>query len=109
MYAAEPRRFGLADRAEACGGWASSPRSTGSRWTRRRGSATCRSGSGSAWRSSSCCYRGARTLILDEPTAVLTPAEADGLFAVLRSLADDGRTVLLVTHKLREVMEGSDR
>ncbi|MFD8214633.1 ABC transporter ATP-binding protein [Streptomyces sp. NPDC059697] len=53
-------------------------------------------------------HRGARTLILDEPTAVLTPAEADALFAVLKSLTAQGRTVILVTHKLREVLEGSD-
>ncbi|MFJ3667293.1 ABC transporter ATP-binding protein [Streptomyces sp. NPDC090106] len=54
-------------------------------------------------------HRGARTLILDEPTAVLTPAEADALFAVLKSLTAQGRSVILVTHKLREVLEGSDR
>ncbi|OLF14652.1 heme ABC transporter ATP-binding protein [Actinophytocola xanthii] len=48
-------------------------------------------------------YRQARVLVLDEPTAVLTPAEADRLFVVLRELAADGRTVLLVTHKLHEV------
>ena len=54
-------------------------------------------------------YRGARVLILDEPTAVLTPQEVDELFAVLRSLRDQGDTVILITHKLREVMEISDR
>jgi simple sugar transport system ATP-binding protein len=54
-------------------------------------------------------YRGARILILDEPTAVLTPQEVDELFAVLRSLRDQGDTVILITHKLREVMELSDR
>jgi general nucleoside transport system ATP-binding protein len=48
-------------------------------------------------------YRQARVLVLDEPTAVLTPAEAERLFTVLRELAADGRTVLLVTHKLHEV------
>jgi len=48
-------------------------------------------------------YRDARVLILDEPTAVLTPMERDALFAVLRRLAADGRTVLFVTHKLHEV------
>jgi simple sugar transport system ATP-binding protein len=53
-------------------------------------------------------HRDAQVLILDEPTAVLTPAEADALFAVLKSLAAEGRTVILVTHKLREVLEGSD-
>jgi simple sugar transport system ATP-binding protein len=48
-------------------------------------------------------HRDARILILDEPTAVLTPPERDALFAVLKSLASDGRTVLFVTHKLHEV------
>ena len=54
-------------------------------------------------------HRGARLLILDEPTAMLTPGEADQLFALLRRLRDEGKTVLLVTHKLREVMAVSDR
>ena len=54
-------------------------------------------------------YRDARVLILDEPTAVLTPQERDGLFDVLRRLAAEGRTVLFVTHKLNEVMAITDR
>jgi simple sugar transport system ATP-binding protein len=54
-------------------------------------------------------YRRARILILDEPTAVLTPRERDGLFTVMRRLADDGRTILFVTHKLNEVMAITDR
>ena len=54
-------------------------------------------------------YRDARLLILDEPTAVLTPQEKDQLFAVLRKLRDDGRSVVLVTHKLDEIMEIADR
>jgi simple sugar transport system ATP-binding protein len=49
-------------------------------------------------------FRGARTLILDEPTAVLTPQETDTLFAVLRQLRAQGTTVLLITHKLREIL-----
>jgi ABC-type uncharacterized transport system ATPase subunit len=49
-------------------------------------------------------YRGARILILDEPTAVLTPAETEQLFATLRRLRDRGTTVLLITHKLKEIM-----
>ncbi len=48
--------------------------------------------------------RGARILILDEPTAVLTPHETEALFATLRGLRDRGTTVLLITHKLREIM-----
>jgi simple sugar transport system ATP-binding protein len=54
-------------------------------------------------------YRRARVLILDEPTAVLTPQERDGLFVVLRRLAAEGRTILFVTHKLNEVMAITDR
>ncbi|MEL0614039.1 ABC transporter ATP-binding protein [Marinomonas arenicola] len=49
-------------------------------------------------------YRGARILILDEPTGVLTPQEADHLFRILRSLTEQGVTVLLITHKLREIL-----
>ncbi len=53
--------------------------------------------------------RGARVLILDEPTGVLTPQEADDLFRILAGLRDQGRTVLLITHKLREIMAITDR
>jgi simple sugar transport system ATP-binding protein len=49
-------------------------------------------------------YRGARLLILDEPTAVLTPAETEALFHTLRGLRERGRTVLLITHKLKEIL-----
>ena len=54
-------------------------------------------------------YRDARILILDEPTAVLTPQERDKLFEVIRRLRDSGRTILFITHKLGEVMSLSDR
>ena len=54
-------------------------------------------------------YRGADILILDEPTAVLTPQETDKLFAVLRNMRDDGKSVVIITHKLHEVEELSDR
>ena len=54
-------------------------------------------------------YRDARLLILDEPTAVLTPREKDQLFAILRKLRDDGRSIVIVTHKLAEIMECADR
>jgi simple sugar transport system ATP-binding protein len=54
-------------------------------------------------------YRDARVLILDEPTAVLTPPERDALFGVLSRLAADGRTVLFVTHKLNEATAITDR
>ncbi|MBU3737954.1 MAG: ABC transporter ATP-binding protein [Rhodoferax sp.] len=53
-------------------------------------------------------YRGARILILDEPTAVLTPQETEQLFAVLRRLREQGSTILLITHKLKEVLRLCD-
>ena len=54
-------------------------------------------------------YRGANILILDEPTAVLTPQEIEKLFKVLRAMRDDGKSIIIITHKLNEVMEISDR
>ncbi len=54
-------------------------------------------------------FRDAKTLILDEPTAVLTPQETNGLFDNLRRLRNEGKTILLITHKLKEVMALSDR
>jgi len=53
-------------------------------------------------------YRQADILILDEPTGVLTPSEADQLFRILERLRDEGKTVILITHKLREIMEITD-
>jgi len=54
-------------------------------------------------------YRGANVLILDEPTAVLTPQETAGLFAILRKMKEEGCAIIIITHKLGEVMEISDR
>ena len=54
-------------------------------------------------------FRGADILILDEPTAVLTPQETDRLFAVLRNMRDDGKAIVIITHKLNEVLSLSDR
>ena len=54
-------------------------------------------------------YRGANILILDEPTAVLTPQETDKLFAVLRNMKKDGKSIIIITHKLHEVLAISDR
>ncbi len=54
-------------------------------------------------------YRGAEILILDEPTAVLTPQETEKLFAVLRRMREDGKSIIIITHKLNEVLAISDR
>ncbi len=54
-------------------------------------------------------YRGADILILDEPTSVLTPQEAEKLFNVLRNMRDEGKAIVIITHKLNEVLEISDR
>ena len=54
-------------------------------------------------------YRGAQILILDEPTAVLTPQETDRLFDVMRNMKADGKAMIIITHKLHEVMDVSDR
>lgn len=54
-------------------------------------------------------YRGADILILDEPTAVLTPQETERLFDVLRRMKKDGKSIIIITHKLHEVLEISDR
>ena len=54
-------------------------------------------------------YRGADILILDEPTAVLTPQETQKLFAVLRRMREDGKAIIIITHKLHEVLSLSDR
>jgi ABC-type uncharacterized transport system ATPase subunit len=54
-------------------------------------------------------YREADILILDEPTAVLTPQESDELFKIMRSLAEQGKSIIFITHKLREVLDAADR
>ena len=53
-------------------------------------------------------YRGAEILVLDEPTGVLTPPEADHLFRILEQLKSQGKTIVLITHKLREIMAVTD-
>ncbi|MEO6020043.1 MAG: ABC transporter ATP-binding protein [Knoellia sp.] len=54
-------------------------------------------------------YRGAKVLVLDEPTTNLTPQEVDDLFSSMRAIVDDGMSVVLITHKIRETMEVCDR
>lgn len=56
-----------------------------------------------------CLYQEAKLFILDEPTSVLTPQETRGLFETLRKLCNDGRAVIMITHKMDEVMEVSDK
>ena len=53
-------------------------------------------------------YRQAEILILDEPTGVLTPSEAEHLFRILRNLKNEGKTIILITHKLKEIMNVTD-
>jgi len=54
-------------------------------------------------------YRGMDIMILDEPTAVLTPSEVNELFVTLRKMADEGKTIIFITHKMHEVMDFADR
>lgn len=54
-------------------------------------------------------YRGVDTLVLDEPTAVLTPQETKHLFKIIKNMKNDGKTIIIITHKLNEVLEISDR
>ncbi|MFP3442546.1 heme ABC transporter ATP-binding protein, partial [Pantoea sp. SIMBA_133] len=54
-------------------------------------------------------YRGADILIFDEPTAVLTPQEIKELIAIMKKLISEGKSIILITHKLKEIMEVSDR
>ncbi|WP_424217108.1 ABC transporter ATP-binding protein (plasmid) [Streptomyces sp. BI20] len=109
VYRAEPRRFGFVDRAAARRRVAELAALHGLPVDPDARIADLPVGVRQRVEILKLLYRGARTLVLDEPTAVLTPAEADALFAVLRRLADEGHAVVLVTHKLREVMEGCDR
>ena len=54
-------------------------------------------------------YYGAKVIILDEPTAVLTVQEIEKLFNILRKMKEDGHSIIIITHKLNEVMDISDR
>ncbi|WP_420000054.1 ABC transporter ATP-binding protein [Streptomyces boninensis] len=108
VYGAEPRRFGFVDRAAARRRVAELVEAHGLTVDPDARVGDLPVGVRQRVEILKLLHRGARTLILDEPTAVLTPSEADALFTVLRSLAAEGRTVVLVTHKLREVLEGSD-
>ncbi|MEW1718221.1 ABC transporter ATP-binding protein [Streptomyces sp. NPDC093109] len=108
VYRAEPRRFGLVDRAAARRRVRELADEYGVSVDPDARVGDLPVGLRQRVEILKLLHRGARTLILDEPTAVLTPAEADALFAVLTTLTAQDRTVILVTHKLREVLEGSD-
>ena len=54
-------------------------------------------------------YRGAEILIFDEPTAVLTPQEIKELIQIMKTLVEEGKSIILITHKLKEIMEVCDR
>ena len=61
------------------------------------------------WKSLKTLYRGADILIFDEPTAVLTPAEIEELMTIMKNLANEGKSIILITHKLDEIRAVSDR
>jgi general nucleoside transport system ATP-binding protein len=107
-FGAEPTRFGLLDRGAARAAVATLIERHGLRLrpTDRVGDLPV--GVRQQVEILKLLYRQARVLILDEPTAVLTPAETDRLFDVLRGLAAEGRTIIFVSHKLHEVLALSD-
>ncbi|WP_439674097.1 ABC transporter ATP-binding protein [Embleya sp. MST-111070] len=109
VYGSEPTRRGLVDRAAARARVAELVETHGLRVPPDARVADLPVGVQQRVEILKLLYRDARVLILDEPTAVLTPAEADRLLEVIRGLARSGRTVLLVTHKLGEVMAVADR
>ena len=82
---------------------------SGSPSTRRRASRTISVGQQQRAEILKALYRGADILILDEPTAVLTPQEARELFAIIESLKAEGKSIVFITHKLNEVLEIADR
>jgi simple sugar transport system ATP-binding protein len=104
----EPRQYGLFDRAQA----AAAVRELGERYHLRvnPNARVSELSVGDLQRLEilRALYRGADILILDEPTGVLTPQEAQGLFRVIRELQNDGKTTLFISHKLEEVLEISN-
>jgi simple sugar transport system ATP-binding protein len=105
----EPTRFGLVDRARAEREVAATCRRFGFELDVRAVVRELSVGSQQKVEIVKALHRGVKTLILDEPTAVLTPQEADELFAVTRKLSDEGLTVVLISHKLKEVLTFSTR
>ena len=105
----EPTRRGLLDLDAACDQVADTCRRFGFQLSPRARVDSLSVGSQQKVEIVRALHRDARTLILDEPTAVLTPQEATELYQVARALAAEGRTVVFITHKLREVMEVAHR
>ena len=95
--------------ARSSGAWRSSASATGSPSTRARAIWQLSVGEQQRVEILKALYREARILILDEPTAVLTPQEAEALFETLRAMAAEGRTVIFISHKLHEVKAVADR
>jgi ABC-type uncharacterized transport system ATPase subunit len=108
VFGAEPRRFGLLDRRAA----EARVRELGGRYglaiDPRARVSSLSAGERQRVEILKALHRDATILILDEPTAVLTPGEVSSLFAVIRRAADSGTTVVLVTHKINEVLSVSD-
>ncbi len=105
----EPKRFGLFDKAAARRAVAELIERTGLRVPVDRPVSELSVGGAQRVEILKTLYRGAKLLVLDEPTAVLSPVEVRELWGVLRSLQSGGATVVLITHKLDEVMEISSR
>ncbi len=105
----EPSRWGRMDLDRACTEVAATCERFGFKLDPRARVDTLTVGSQQKVEIVKALHRGAQVLILDEPTAVLTPQEADDLFRVTRGLAAGGRTVVFISHKLREVLSVADR
>jgi simple sugar transport system ATP-binding protein len=105
----EPSRWGRMDMDRACEEVAATCERFGFKLDPRARVDTLSVGSQQKVEIVKALHRGAQLLILDEPTAVLTPQEADDLFRVARELAAGGRTVVFISHKLREVLSVAER
>ncbi|WNG41942.1 ABC transporter ATP-binding protein [Archangium violaceum] len=105
----EPSRWGRMDLNRACEEVAATCERFGFKLDPRARVDTLTVGSQQKVEIVKALHRGAQVLILDEPTAVLTPQEADELFRVARGLAAGGRTVVFISHKLREVLSVAER
>jgi simple sugar transport system ATP-binding protein len=105
----EPSRWGRMDMDRACQEVAATCERFGFKLDPRARVDTLSVGSQQKVEIVKALHRGAQVLILDEPTAVLTPQESDDLFRVARGLAAGGRTVVFISHKLREVLSVAER